>query len=334
VTNSIAIIGMDVGATTTSAGLVTREGKILAFAQTPTRTPGAGTPVDIARAFVSELTARARAMSVGVAGIGVGLPGLVDADKGMMIYEVNHVPEFAHVPLADLLRDSTGLTAFVDNDVNVLALGEHRFGAGCGADSLVTLAIGTGVGGAVIIGDTLIRGHAGCAGEFGHVPIDPQGPLCQCGNRGCLNSWAAGMSIAARGRERAIAAPHSALLHLAGGDPSRITAELVFRAAAGGDSAVAEIVAEGCHALGAALGTIMSTINPEVIVVTGGVVGSLVPLTGEIRRHAARFALPQAVASTTIHLVPGHKRRTVLGGAALFLYEVERKGKLLESRRA
>jgi len=333
VTDQIAVVGIDVGATTTSAGLITRDGEILAFAQTPTRTTGEGTPVDIALALVSELTARARGRGIALAGIGVGLPGLVDAEKGMMIYAVNHVPEFAHLPLADLLRDSTGLTSFVDNDVNVLALGEHRFGAGRGADSLVVLAIGTGVGGAVIIGDTLIRGHAGCAGEFGHSIIDPRGLLCRCGNRGCLNAWAAGMSIAERGRERAVAAPRSTLMDLAGGDPNGITAELVFRAASAGDAAAGDIVAEACHALGVALGAIMSGINPEVIVITGGVAESLVPLAGEIRRHAATFALPQAVASTTIHLVPGDKRRTVLGGAALFLYEVDRRRTPLESRR-
>ncbi|MGH7389282.1 MAG: ROK family protein [Candidatus Rokuibacteriota bacterium] len=330
-TDQIALIGIDVGGTTTSAGLVTREGEILAFAQRPTR--GGGTPVDVTLALVSELTARARGMGMALAGIGVGLPGLVDADKGMMIYAVNYVPEFAHLPLADLLRDSTGLTTFVDNDVNVLALGEHRFGVARGADSLVMLAIGTGVGGAMIVGETLIRGHAGCAGEFGHFPIDPRGPLCRGGHRGCLNSWTAGTSIAERGRERAVAAPRSALMDLAGGDPNGITAELVFRAASAGDLAATEIVVEACQALGAVVGAIMSTINPEVIVITGGVAQSLVPLEGDIRRHAARFALPQAVASTAIHLVPGDKRRTVLGGAALFLYEIDQRRKPLESGR-
>ena len=236
-TETSAIVGIDVGATTTSAGLVTPEGEILAFAEAPTRTTGGDTPVNIALALATELTSRARGMGMPLAGIGVGLPGLVDAEKGMMIYEVNHVPEFAHVPLADLLRGSTGLTTFVDNDVNVLALGEHRFGVGRGADSLVMLAIGTGVGGAVIIGDALVRGHASCAGEFGHLPIDPNGPVCRCGNRGCLNAFAAGMSMAGRGRERAVAAPHSLLMALAGGDPDRITAQLVFRAAAMGDPA-------------------------------------------------------------------------------------------------
>jgi glucokinase len=324
VTETNAIVGIDVGATTTSAGLVTPEGEILAFAETPTRTTGGDTPVNTALALATELTSRARGMGMPLAGIGVGLPGLVDAEKGMMIYEVNHVPEFAHVPLADLLRGSTGLTTFVDNDVNVLALGEHRFGVGRGADSLVMLAIGTGVGGAVIIGDALIRGHASCAGEFGHLPIDPNGPVCHCGNRGCLNAFAAGMSMAGRGRERAVAAPHSLLMDLAGGDPDRITARLVFRAAAMGDQGAGEIVAEACHALGAGLGVIMSSLNPEVIVITGGVAESLAPLEGEIRRRAARWALPQAIASTTIRLVPGDKRRTVLGGAALFLYERRR----------
>jgi predicted NBD/HSP70 family sugar kinase len=320
-----AIVGVDVGATTTSAGLVTTEGEILTFVQTSTFGSGA-TPVEAVLGLVRELISQARERPIALTGIGVGLPGLVDAEKGMMIGSDNLVVEFAHLPLSDVLRGSTGLTTYVDNDVNVLALGERRFGAAIGADSLVMLAIGTGVGGALVIGDMLVRGHASCAGEFGHFPLDPSGPVCRCGNRGCLHSWLGGEALAKRARELALAKEAPILVALAHGDAAAITAELVFEAASEGDQASRKIVAEACQALGMALGTIMNTINPEVIVIAGGVAGSLVPLEAEIRRHAARVALAQALASTTIHLIPGDKRRTVLGGAALVLYERRRRG--------
>jgi len=110
-----------------------------------------------------------------VAGIGIGLPGIVDSASGMMISSRNHVPEFAGVALAADLRGSTGLPVFVDNDVNAVALAESRFGVGRGAASMAVLAVGTGVGSAIVLGGEILHGRRGCAGEFGHVSIDFQG---------------------------------------------------------------------------------------------------------------------------------------------------------------
>lgn len=316
-----AMIGIDVGGTTTSAGLVTREGEVVSVVQALTRENGQS-PVDVLLTLVTDRVSEAEAHGMTLEGIGIGLPGLVDTAKGMMIDSVNLVPEFAHVPLADLVRSATGLPAFVDNDVNALALAEHAFGLGRGADSLVVLAIGTGPGGALVLGDTLVRGHAGCAGEFGHMPIMRDGPPCVCGSPGCLHVFVSGRSIELHGRELARGPMPTRLRELAaGGD---VTAEMVFEAAAAGDAAARTIVDQVCEVLGAGLATIINAINPEVIVVTGGVVRSLVLLESEIRGHTARYALPRALASTRIHVVPGDKRRTLLGGAALVLYELER----------
>jgi glucokinase len=246
-------------------------------------------------------------------GIGVGLPGLVDAARGMMIDRVNLLPEFADVPITGVVRSSTGLPTFVDNDVNALALAEHFFGLGRDADSLALLAIGTGPGGALVIGDTLVRGHAGCAGEFGHMPIMKDGRPCLCGSRGCLHMSVSGQALAFHGQ---------ALPGLAA--RGRVTAEMVFQAAAAGDTGATALVDEACRAVGLGIATIMNAINPEVIVVTGGVARSLVALDEVIRAETARHALPRAMASTRIHIVPGDKKRTLRGGAALVRYELAR----------
>lgn len=318
-----ALIGVDVGATSISAGLVTRDGEVSMVVRAASRGNGPTTAVDTVLALVRGLVAEARDRSIALEGVGIGLPGLVDAEKGMMIDAVNLMPEFAHVPLVQLLHAATGLPVYVDNDVNVLALGEHRFGVGRGADSLVALAIGTGPGGAIIIGNRLVRGHSGCAGEFGHIPMGLDGPPCVCGGHGCLNLWVGGHAIAERARNGG-RVTSSMLGALAGGDVSRITAEMVFRAASAGDTVARTIVEEACRALGFGLATIVNSLNPEVLVVTGGVATSLVAIEDEVRGHAARYALPRALAGTRIHIVPGDKRRTLVGGAALVLYEQHR----------
>jgi glucokinase len=236
----------------------------------------------------------------------------------------NHVPEFYLVPLAERIGAQTGLPAFVDNDVNALALAEWMFGLGRGTASFVLLAIGTGVGGGVILNDTLVRGHTGCAGELGHMTINFRGPLCICGSRGCLATYVDGFQIAAQARILAQRSG-STLLSRAGGDPAAISAAMVFEAAADGDTLAARIVDEACEALAAGLGAIANAFNPEAIVVSGGVANSLARLEADVVRRAAAYALNPALEQTRISIVPSDKRVTVRGGAALVLYELARR---------
>src|SRR5213594_4316226 len=157
--------------------------------------------------------------------IGVGVPGPVDVARGRVGEPVIHVPELAGRPLADELTAEFGRPAFVDNDVNALALGEWMFGAGRGARSLVVLAAGTGFGAGVVLEGRLVRGAVGFGGELGHAPVRFDGPLCWCGGRGCLAAYASGRGIAEAARERVAGGdPRGTLLRQAGGDPLAITA--------------------------------------------------------------------------------------------------------------
>lgn len=315
-----ALIGVDVGATTISAGIVTPDGTVLSAVQAATR--GAGSPLDTVRTLARDLASEARERGLAPQGVGVGLPGLVDATKGMMVNDGNFAPEFALYPLADLLEAATGLPAFVDNDVNVLALAERAWGLGRDVGSMALLAVGTGVGGAVTVGDTLVRGHAGAAGEFAHIPMQADGPRCLAGHGGCLIGWIGGHGIAERARQRLGNQTGSTLWRLAGGHPEAIEATLVFEAARAGDAVASAIVAEVCAGLGMGLAAIMHSVNPELIVVTGGVARSLAPLEPEIRSHAARHALPGVFETTRIAIVASDKRRSFVGGAALVLYQL------------
>jgi len=315
------LIGVDVGGTTTSGALVTPDGAVLSVVQTPTHRDGPGTALDAILGAIGQLVVQAGERRLPVEGIGVGLPGIVDAGAGMLKKGIDRMPELAGIPLAERIQAKTGVISYVDNDVNALALGEWTWGLGRGAGSLVMLALGTGLGGALILDGQLVRGKDGYGGEFGHVPVDFDGRPCVCGARGCLGAYAAGYAIAMEARRRGGRQP--------GAGPEQTTrdrqlehdAEAVFRSAARGDAVARSVVQEACHALGAAIGGLVNGLNPEVVVVTGGIVKSLVSLRNEILDCVSEYALAPALTGTRIHLVPGHKSRTGRGGAALVLYE-------------
>jgi glucokinase len=319
------IIGVDVGASSIAGGLVTPAGDVLMHAQMPTRRKGAGDGVERLLAVVAEVHAEARRRGLAIQGVGVGLPCVVNVDRGMNIDDQNFVPEFAHVPVADRIREQTGLTTWVDNDVNALALGELRWGAGRGAAALIVIAVGTGVGGALVVDGTLVRGRDGYAGEFGHVSVMMNGPVCFCGGRGCMCAFVAGAAIEQTARQRLRARPESKLLALAGGDVAAVTAAMVFEAAAGGDGLARGLVDEACEALAATLGGLLNALNPDRVVITGGVLQSLAPLRDDILQRATKYALARVLDETTIRLIPSDKSSSMRGAAALFLYESARR---------
>lgn len=322
---SPVFIGVDVGATSLSGGLVTGEGDVLEVLERRTREDGGGTALDRILAVIAELLADAGRRGISVDGIGVGLPGIVDVDKGTMAADVYLIPDLEKVAIAERIREATGLPVFLDNDVNALALAEYRFGAGRGVGSLAMLALGTGPGGAFVLNGELMRGRNGYGGEFGHMPILLDGPPCVCGGRGCLAVFISHPSLARLGREAVAAHPDSKLLALAGGDPAAISPRTIFAAGRDGDPAAAVLVDRACEALAATCGVILNGLNPDVIIVTGGIAAALVPLERDIMRRTARYAFARVLADTTIRIVASSKRETVRGGAALVMYETERR---------
>ncbi len=324
-TSEDVLLGVDVGGTTTAAGLVSDDGAVLAETSAPTHRDGPGTAVATITALVQTLLDRARRDGWPVAGVGLGVPGIVDAPGGPIGDEVPNVPELAGVALAATLGRRFGVAVFADNDVNALALGEHRFGAGRDARSLVVLAPGTGFGAGLVLDGRLVRGAAGFAGEFGHAPVKFDGRPCWCGGRGCVAVYASGRGIAEAAREQAALHRDSALWAAAGEDPTAITAPRVFEAAEAGDRVAAGIVADACRALGALIAMIVNGLNPEVVVVTGGVTAAYAAREKQVLAAAAEHAFARALAGTRVRLVPGDKRVTMRGAAALVRYELDRR---------
>jgi glucokinase len=302
-------LGIDVGGTTTAAGLVAGDGRVLVSRSQPTHGPRGVGAVERLLALTAEIARLPQARERGLAGVGAGLPGLVDVAAGAVGGEAHHVPELSGVPLARLLAETAGAGAVVDNDVNALALGEARWGAGRGARSLVLLAIGTGVGSGIVIDGRVYRGAGGFGGELGHVPVDLHGRPCICGARGCLKALVAGPDLAAEA-ERRLGRP--------------VDAAALFALAREGDAGAEAILEDATEALAAGLTVIVNGLNPERLLIAGSVGRAFATRETDLRARLARRAYAGALASTRIAFLDLGKDSSVRGGAALVLHERER----------
>ena len=228
------------------------------------------------------------------AAIGVSFGGPVDATTGTVRLS-HHVPGWENVPLGNLLEAEFGAPAKVDNDANVAALGEHRFGAGQGYHSLLYITVSTGVGGGWILNGKLWHGADGMAGEIGHTVVDPQGPLCLCGKRGCVERLASGPYMAENARLRLIAQPErgQVLRELVSGDLQAITGQILSQAAVQGDELAQEVLDQGARALGVGIGNAANLINPQRFVLGGGVTKAGERFWEVVRRAARQTALPE-----------------------------------------
>jgi glucokinase len=229
-----------------------------------------------------------------LAAVGVSFGGLVDAARGLVLLS-HHVPGWEEMPLREWLEERLGVPAAVDNDANAGALGEHRFGVGQGYDSLMYITVSTGVGGGWILNGQPWRGADGMAGEIGHVVVDPDGPVCLCGKRGCVERLASGPYIAQRVREWLVQQPDRGriLRALAGDDLEVITAKLVAQAAAQGDDLAWETLEVAAWGLGMGIGNAANLVNPECFVLGGSVTKAGQRFWEVVRRTARQTALPE-----------------------------------------
>jgi glucokinase len=228
------------------------------------------------------------------AAIGVSFGGPVDS-VGRLVFLSHHIPGWENVALCDQLEAAFGAPAAMANDGNAGALGEFAFGAAAGCASLLYVTVSTGVGGGWVFEGKIFAGADGMAGEIGHTIVDPRGPLCVCGRHGCVEAMACGPAFAgvARARLRAEPAAGALLRQLAGDDLGRVTGELVARAAQGGDALAAEVHLAAARALGFGIGSAITLINPERVVVGGGVSKSGPSYWAALRAAARANTLPQ-----------------------------------------
>jgi glucokinase len=206
-----------------------------------------------------------------VKAIGVGLPGVLNLEKGETVYLPNLPGRWPHIPVESLLAEQLRVPVYIVNDVRALTLGEKTFGAGRHVKNMVCLAIGTGIGGGVVINGSLYLGNGGTAGEAGHQTIVPDGPRCGCGNYGCLETVASGPAIATMGMRAVRQGLTTSIRDLAQGDLCKITPELIARAAIQGDEIAQEIYEQAGRYIGIAISNLIVILTPQIVVVGGGV---------------------------------------------------------------
>ncbi|GLY20678.1 glucokinase [Micromonospora sp. NBRC 101691] len=276
-------IGVDVGGTKVAGGVVDDTGRVLAQARRDTPAEDVGKTRDVIIEVVTELAAGRP-----VDAVGIGAAGWIDATRSTVLFAPNLA--WRDEPLRAYVSAAVGLPVIVENDANVAAWAEFRYGAARHAeDSMVMFTIGTGVGGGIVLGGDLVRGAHGIAAELGHMLTVPDGHQCGCGRLGCIEQYASGNALVRFARAGARQEPQraAALLGLAGGDAESITGPMVTAAAQGGDPVSCEAFAQIGRWLGTSLADMAQILDPQVLVVGGGVVEAGDLLLGPTRRSFA-----------------------------------------------
>lgn len=306
---------IDLGGTNTKLGVVDDEGRILSHASFPTRPDRGGESwAEEAVACLRSLTAQAGVGEDELAGIGVGAPGPLDVRRGVLTNPVPNLPGWQGFPVCAALTRRTGLPAALDNDANAAALAEQWLGVGRGVDNLIVLTLGTGVGSGIIADGRLLHGHNDNAGELGHLSINFRGPRCEaCGNRGCLELYASAGALVRLVRRRLRRGDRV----LGGLRP--LTARAIFDAAQAGDAVALEALAEVGRYLGYAIASLVHALNPEMVVIAGGMAGAAEHLLPAAREVVRERTYPDLQQGLRLEPSPLGETMGLLGAARLAL---------------
>lgn len=310
-------IGIDLGGTKILTGLVDEKGRVIAQDYRRTRAKkGVDTVIGRMAESAAQAMQDAGVAPTGIQAVGIGVPGPVDTDEGIVTQPPN-LPGWRDVAVRAMIEEALGIPTFLENDANAAALGEYLFGAGRGSTHMLYVTVSTGIGGGFILDGELYHGADGAAGEIGHITILPRGPHCGCGNRGCLESVASGTAIAREGRELVIRGVPTLISELAGQDPEAVTAKLVAEAARQGDLEAQEIIQEAMGYLGVGIANLVNLLNPELVVIGGSLIKLGEVLFSSVRRAVKRRAFP--IASHRARIVPAElgDRAGVCGAAAV-----------------
>jgi glucokinase len=278
------VVGIDIGGTKIAAGIVDRQGQVLAGGRSPM--VARGSPADGLAAVESAIQSVLLQKDPGheLRGIGICSPGPLDPSTGVVINPPN-LPCWRDFPLAESIRRSYHVPVKVENDANAAALAEVKWGAARGYRNVFYLCIGTGIGTGVVFDGMIYHGRTGAAGEGGHMGIDMNGPLCSCGKRGCIEALASGPAIARRARQELAEGSSPRLHELAGGNPDLLTSEMVGKACAEGDPVAQAVIHQTLNLLAYWLGNVIDLLEPDVIVMGGGVSSMLAPYLDDVRRR-------------------------------------------------
>ncbi|WP_369902608.1 ROK family glucokinase [Bacillus manliponensis] len=311
------LVGVDLGGTTIKLAFINMYGELLHKWEIPTNKEEEGKHItlDIAKAIDKKLQDLGE-LKHRLVGIGIGAPGPVQVATGMIYEGVNL--GWKNYPLKDLLEVETGLPVVVDNDANIAALGEMWKGAGDGAKDIVCMTLGTGVGGGVIANGEIVHGASGAGGEIGHITVVTEnGFPCNCGKNGCLETVSSATGIVRVAMKKLQETDEDSILRSVLKREGQLTSKDVFDALSEGDALAAQIVEKVASYLGLAVANLSSTLNPEKVVIGGGVSKAGDALIQPIQRYFEQYAFSRAFKSTKLAIATLGNDAGVIGGAWL-----------------
>lgn len=295
-------IGIDVGGTNVKIALVDGEGKIIYSNSVPTYAQmGYEYTVNNIKQAIRDLMKETNTDAKEIEGIGFDFPGQVDYKTGVVKLAPN-IPGWINVPIAQMIEEEFDIPTRIDNDVRCAALGELKFGAGKGCENFVCITVGTGIGSGLVINGQLVRGAANAAGEIGHIKLQMNGgPICGCGDTGCLEAFASGPSIVAMAQEYLKGGKSTKFREMAGAD-GEITPYIVAKAAEAGDPVAKRIFEIIGTYIGMGLVSVINLLNPEKVIIGGGVAAAGDLLLDPIRKTIKERAM--VVAGNSVEIVP------------------------------
>jgi glucokinase len=314
------VIGVDIGGTKVAAGLVDPSGEILCHTRNPMAANGAAAD---GLAAVNQAIETASAQAIGAAGahnlingVGICSPGPLDPKTGVVINPPN-LPCWRNFPLAAEVAHLYRVRVRVDNDANAAGLAEALWGAGRGYKNVFYATLGTGIGTGILIDGRIYHGRTGAAAEGGHMTIDYRGPRCGCGKPGCIEALASGPAIARRAQAKLEGGRSSVLRELAGGKVEHVTSEMVGRANSQGDAVAHEVLKDTMEVLAFWLGNIVDLLEPDIMVIGGGVSSMLKPFFGEIQDRLPSCCVNQRCQEIPLVAARYGEDAGIAGGAAL-----------------
>ncbi|HEX2712354.1 MAG TPA: ROK family protein [Candidatus Acidoferrales bacterium] len=316
------VIGVDIGGTKIAVGLVDQAGEIQSQARAyMVSNAGAAAGLAAVNSVIDCLSRQSTHDSqipLVIRSIGICCPGPLDPDTGVVINPPN-LPCWRNFPLAAEILHIYGVPVKMDNDANAAALAEALWGAGRGYRNVFYATLGTGIGTGIVFDGRIYHGRTGAAAEGGHMSIDYRGPRCSCGKPGCIEALASGPAIARRARARLRTTPGSGslMLDLAGGNPDLVTSEMVGQAYAAGDLIARDLLRETIELLSLWLGNIVDLLEPDVMIMGGGVGCMLKPLLGELRDHLLGCCVNSRCQEIPLLSARYGTDAGVIGGAAL-----------------
>ena len=296
-------IGIDVGGTNVKIALVDKSGKIIYSNSVPTYAKmGYEYTVNNIKQAIKDLMKETNTTAKDIDGIGFDFPGQVDYKTGVVKLAPN-IPGWVNVPIAQMIEEEFHIPTRIDNDVRCAALGEMKFGAGQGCENFVCITVGTGIGSGLVVNGQLVRGASNAAGEIGHIKLQMKdGLICGCGDTGCLEAYASGPSIVAMAQDYIKGGKSTKFREMAAAEGGEITPYMVAKAAEAGDPVAKRIFAMVGEYIGIGLTSVINLLNPEKVIIGGGVAEAGDLLLDPIRKTIKERAM--VVAGSAVEIVP------------------------------